>query len=200
VKRDAPAPAFGLGSHPGAGNLACASSPASLAQPSPVGVRLLSLADDVRRSRPHITPLSSRDGNGRGSARTAGGTGSERAHSRVQPRPARGRATHFASVTAAPAVGHKTRVGLRTRLTTPRVQLASAGPSVARTQGAALGGAKGKPEDAATRSVSAAVRCAQGVVRRVRKKSTRPGDGFPRPVSTRPAGWDPAGVTQGERV
>ncbi len=248
------------------------------------------------KARPHITPLSSRDGNGRGSARhTAGGNGTERAHSRVQSRPARGRATTSASeltdphppsraavigVTshadkspqgsptpqgltataahnrppsagqaqachadtpaavavdasslatartttkppptqasasplptypqeggqrgrriAAPAVSHPARVGLRTRLTTPRVQLASAGPSAARTQGAALGGAKGKPEDAAARSVSAAARCARGVVRRVRKQSTRP-DGF-RPSSTRPAGLIPAGVTQGEEI
>ncbi len=44
----------------------------------------------------------------------------------------------------------------------PRVILASAGPSAARTQGAAPGGAKCKPEDAATRSVSAAVRSARG--------------------------------------
>jgi hypothetical protein len=44
----------------------------------------------------------------------------------------------------------------------PRVTLASAGPSAARTQGAALGGAKCKPEDAVARSVSAAARGAWG--------------------------------------
>ena len=44
----------------------------------------------------------------------------------------------------------------------PRVTPASAGPSAARTQGAALGGAKCKPEDAVARSVSAAARGAWG--------------------------------------
>ena len=45
----------------------------------------------------------------------------------------------------------------------PGVTLASAGPSVARTQAAALGGSKCKAEDAATRSVSAAARGARGL-------------------------------------
>jgi hypothetical protein len=45
------------------------------------------------------------------------------------------------------------------------VRLASAGPSAARTQAEDLGGAKDKAEDAAARSVSAAVRRAREVVR-----------------------------------
>ena len=45
----------------------------------------------------------------------------------------------------------------------PGVTLASAGPSAARTQGAVLGGAKRKAEDAAARSVSAAARGARGL-------------------------------------
>jgi hypothetical protein len=43
-----------------------------------------------------------------------------------------------------------------------RVRLASVGPSAARTQDADLGGAKGKAEDAAARSLSAAARGARG--------------------------------------
>lgn len=45
-----------------------------------------------------------------------------------------------------------TPVGPRVWLATRRVSLASVGPSVVRTQGAALGGARRKPEGAATRS------------------------------------------------
>ncbi len=56
--------------------------------------------------------------------------------------------------------------GPRGRLETPRMRLASAGPSAARTQGAALGGVKCKPEDTAARSVSAAAGGARGASRR----------------------------------
>ena len=45
----------------------------------------------------------------------------------------------------------------------PGVTLAGVGPSAARTQGAVLGGAKRKSEDAAARSVSAAARGARGL-------------------------------------
>ena len=54
----------------------------------------------------------------------------------------------------------------RGRLEIPRLRLASAGSSAARTQGAAPGGAKCKPEDTATGSVSAADSGARGASRR----------------------------------
>ena len=93
MKGDATASGFkSPGSHLGA-DFACAPSLAASAQASPVGVRPLSLADGVPKSRPPIRPFSSRDGCGRDSARhTAGGVESERAHSRVPTRPARDRA------------------------------------------------------------------------------------------------------------
>ena len=56
--------------------------------------------------------------------------------------------------------------GPRGRLENPRVRLAISGPSGARTQGAALGGAKFKPEDTAQRSLSAAASGARGLSRR----------------------------------
>ncbi len=72
----------------------------------------------------------------------------------------------------APSTGSTLRQGSRlVRLVrrvlsvTSRVRLASAGPSIARTHGADLGGAKGKPGDAAMRSVSAA-RGVRGVTER----------------------------------
>jgi hypothetical protein len=106
VKGDAAAPAFGLGSHSGAGQPACAPASTSAHTPSPVGARLLSLADGVREPRPHIqSPFSSlrgASGTGRGSTRIAGGAESERTHScSSQARPARGCATASASEASA---------------------------------------------------------------------------------------------------
>ncbi len=59
----------------------------------------------------------------------------------------------------------------------PGVTLTSAGPSVARTQGAAFGGAKCKPEDAATRSVSAAARGARGLAEGTQAHNVLPSAG-----------------------
>jgi hypothetical protein len=151
VKRDALAPAFGLGNRIGAGQLACKPALSGLhrSHQSALDCSPWQTTSETPRPTAHVSALSSlqgASGSGRGSARhTAGGIGSERAHSRVQLRPARGRANHFASFTASPAVSQPARVGLI-------------------------------------------------------EQSTRPGDGFPRPASTRPAGPIPAGVTQGERV
>ncbi len=67
----------------------------------------------------------------------------------------------FASLlTYRPAASLSAKRG--TASSSPRVNLASAGPSAARTQAAELGGAKGKAEDAAVRSLSAAARGARG--------------------------------------
>ena len=75
--------------------------------------------------------------------------------------------TNFTAAPAGTGTTSLAPAGLWTCCRAPRVQLANAGPSSARTQGAAFGGAKGKPEDAAMRSVSAAARCAWGARQQV---------------------------------